>query len=222
LYEFPLLATCSESHIREDVATTRYDGFLEVAVVAPIILRSWKKEGGGLGRTVGRQDALKINRKQSARNRVRWYNLIQNMARSLQINGVSLTPKSSQSGTTLLSRCRNMKSAAKPLSLGIFMCTILPCIGLQVMDDGMAMEAGGVSRRSPKMSATSEFIGPYEEYQVHSSQGAHIAAEQVQQRQQARLEHIAWQANVRKHVESTGAAYVGHIPDHVLEHLAEL
>jgi hypothetical protein len=114
-----------------------------------------------------------------------------------------------------------MKSAAKPLSLGVFMCMILPCIGLQVIDDSVATEGGAV-RRTPTISTTSEFIGPHEEYQVHARQGAHIGAEHVQHRQQTRLEHIAWQANVRKHVESTGGAYVGHIPDHFLEHLAEL
>ena len=96
------------------------------------------------------------------------------------------------------------------------MCSILPCIGLQVLDDGVAavtLEDAGYK---------GDFVGPREEQRSsHISKGSHIGAEHVRQRQQSQLEHSKWQASVRKHVESTGGAFVGHIPDHVIEHLAE-
>lgn len=66
-----------------------------------------------------------------------------------------------------------------------------------------------------------EIFGPQDEYRVRSTQGAHVGAEHVQHRRQTLLEHATWQANVRKHVETIGGAFVGHIPDHVVEHLAE-
>lgn len=112
--------------------------------------------------------------------------------------------------------CTMPKPAAKPLSLGFLMCSILPCIGLQVLDDGVAavtLEDAGYE---------SEFVGPRMEHRSpHSSKDSHIGAEHVRQRQQSRLEHINWQDAVRRHVESTGGAFVGYIPDHVIEHLAE-
>lgn len=106
-----------------------------------------------------------------------------------------------------------MKSKqCKPLSVSALMCCILPCIGLQVKDDGVVSLEGDVQQR---------FIGPLEEYRPRRSQGVHVGAEHLQQTQQSRLEHINWQQNVRKHAESTGGAFVGHVPVHILEHLAE-
>lgn len=106
---------------------------------------------------------------------------------------------------------------AKPLSVITFLCTILPCIGLQELDDQSVWQS-----LDEVPGYKEKFIGPREEYRsAHSSQGRHIGAENVQQRQQTRLDHITWQNSVRRHVETSGGAFVGNFPDHVLEHLAE-
>lgn len=63
---------------------------------------------------------------------------------------------------------------------GVLMCSILPCIGLQVLDDGVAavtLEDAGYK---------GDFVGPREEQRSsHISKGSHIGAEHVRQRQQS-------------------------------------
>jgi hypothetical protein len=94
----------------------------------------------------------------------------------------------------------------KSLSAGlIFFAFLSPCIGLAVLDDK--------ERYHP--------LGTEEETSL-AGRGvpAHAGAASVQQRHQSRQEYLKFQKNVREHAAATGGAFVGHVPDHVLEHLA--